>query len=322
MLELDKLDKKIVLELYQDARMSQKQLARKLKVSKEVVNYRINRLIKEEIIKKFIPLINFSVLGYTIYRIQFKFRKKETENWQKFFNQIPQTSWLVELSGNWDLVVLFWIKENAEFFEIIEQINNHFGENIQEMQFTIVNKVDHFPPNYLLENYSTANKGFCYSIGQSEKKASLDEVDEILIKELMDDGRASILSLAKQINYSATNVKYHLNKLIKQKVIESFIPVIDHTKLNLTHFKVTLNLINPKQKKQLREFLKHSQPVVYITESYGKYDLEFEFITERINQLFSFIEQISQQFPLKQQEIIFNNQELLVNKTPFGIKNG
>ncbi len=114
------------------------------------------------------------------------------------------------------------------------------------------------------------------------------------------------------LNIHATPLK----KLIKEKLIIGFIPVIDYTRLGLTHFKITVNLINSAQKKQLKQKLIMEQNIGYITESYGNYDLEFEVIVENINQLFALIDEINLEIPFKKQEIIFNNKEILVNEDP------
>lgn len=312
---LDKLDQKLIQELFRNSRASNSELGKKLLASKEVINYRISRLLNEGIIKKIIPLVNYSRLGYTIYRIQLKFNFKDKEKWPSFFKTIPQTSWMVELQGNWDLVVLFWIKNNLEFFQIVNKIKQEFGANTQEMLITMVDSIYNLPPNFLSEQ--PKKEPFYYKLEISkEPPVDLDELDFAIIKELMGNGRIPILELARKIHSSATNVNYHLSKLIKNKVIIAFIPVIDHTKLGLTHFKITLNLVNPAQKNQLKEFLLNSQSVIYITESYGSYDLEFEVITWKINDLFNLLEQISIEMPIKKHEIIYDNKEIMVNEMP------
>ena len=73
---LDKLDQKLLLELYKDARQSNAQIGKTLLCSKEVIQYRLKRLEENGIITKYIPIINFSRLGYTIYRLQIKFTTK------------------------------------------------------------------------------------------------------------------------------------------------------------------------------------------------------------------------------------------------------
>ena len=110
MIKIDKTDKKILLELYKNGRINYSELSKKLKTSKEVINYRIKKLTEKQIILKTIPIINYSKLGYNIYRLQIKFtnisKEKKTELIKKF-EKLPNISWIVSLEGNCDRVLLF-----------------------------------------------------------------------------------------------------------------------------------------------------------------------------------------------------------------------
>lgn len=310
---LDKLDQKIITELFHDARISHSQLGKKVGASKEVINYRISRLLKQGIITQFIPLLDFSRLGYLNYRVQLKFNHRNKEAWSSFFNSIPQTSWLVELQGNWDLVATFWVKSNVEFFEIVSKIQLHFKDNIQEMLITTVDTIYHLPPNFLLDKKIEKY----YRMGTSKDiLLQLDPIEMKICKELLKDGRISILELARNIDSSATNVTYHLKKLVKQKIIVAFVPILNPATVGFTHFKIMIQLLNPAQKKQLKERLIQEKGTLYITEAYGQSDLEFEFVTQKINDLFDLLEKVSNQIHFKKYEIIFNNREVLVNEMP------
>ncbi len=313
---LDKLDQKIIHELFLHARASNNQLAKKVGASKEVVLYRIERLKEQRIITKFIPLINFSRMDYMLYRIQLKFNHKNPTDWHTFFRTIPEINWLVELQGNWDVVATFRVKHQVEFFAIVNKVQTHFAKNIQNMLITIVNSIHHFPPNFLS---AQKTNGKHYTLETSlEPALALDKIDWQVLKELLRNARVPLLELARNIHTSATTVHYHLEKMLKNKVIIGFVPLIDHTALGFTHFKILLHLLDPAQKKKLHEILSHEQQIIYITESYGYADLEFEIVTKSINELFELLERISTEIPLKNQEIIYNNKEMLVNEMPHG----
>ncbi len=101
--KLDKLDLEILEELTIDGRLSNSQISKRVKSSKETVQYRINNLHKEGIIIKTIPLIDFSRLGYLTYRMQFKFNDINiVEKIIEHFKVDKNVSWIVKLQGNWD----------------------------------------------------------------------------------------------------------------------------------------------------------------------------------------------------------------------------
>src|SRR3990167_8777568 len=73
--EMDNYDKKIMFELDINARASASSIAKKIRLPKETVNFRIKRLLKNKYIKYFYTIINASRFGYQYYRIFFKFNK-------------------------------------------------------------------------------------------------------------------------------------------------------------------------------------------------------------------------------------------------------
>jgi len=314
---LDKLDQKLIHELFHNARTPNSELAKKLLTSKEVIHYRLSRLYEQGIIKKCIPIINYSQLGYTNYRIQLKFTHKNIRQVIQFFQTIPQTSWIVELQGNWDIVVIFPIKQNQEIFQIINQIKTKFQETIQQMQLTIVDAIYYCSPDYLNQDQKKTKDRFYYTMKtQPQEPFTCSKVQQDLLIQLQQNARESLLTIAKNINTSSTNLQHHLKQLLDKKIILGFIPIIDHTKLEYTHFKLTLTLVNPAQTSMLKEQLLQLPNVIYVTESYGHYDLEFECIVKNINHLFTIINSIQETIPFKSHEIIYNNKEIAVNEMP------
>ena len=81
--KLDIKDRKILYELDINARQSFSEISKKVRLSKEVVNYRIKRLEKLGIVKGYYALINISRLGYMCNRFLIKLKnatpKKEQE---------------------------------------------------------------------------------------------------------------------------------------------------------------------------------------------------------------------------------------------------
>ena len=70
--KLDYYDKKILFELDKNARITTSSLAKKIRKSKQFVDYRIKKLEQEKIIKGYTSVIDYSKLGYISMRIYFK----------------------------------------------------------------------------------------------------------------------------------------------------------------------------------------------------------------------------------------------------------
>ena len=68
-MKLDKKDLQILGILDWNARMPITQVAKKVKLNKDVVRYRIRNLEKQEIISAYYSLINISKIGYLTFRL-------------------------------------------------------------------------------------------------------------------------------------------------------------------------------------------------------------------------------------------------------------
>jgi len=66
MVKIDEIDLSILKELQNDARKSLKEIAEKVGVAEGTVYNRINKMKSLGIIKKFIPVLDYSLLGYDI----------------------------------------------------------------------------------------------------------------------------------------------------------------------------------------------------------------------------------------------------------------
>ncbi|MFN3384049.1 MAG: Lrp/AsnC family transcriptional regulator [Archaeoglobaceae archaeon] len=66
MVKIDEVDMMILKELQEDARKSLKEIAEKVGVAEGTVYNRINKLKNSGVIKKFIPVIDYSMLGYEL----------------------------------------------------------------------------------------------------------------------------------------------------------------------------------------------------------------------------------------------------------------
>jgi len=71
---IDLKDRKILYQLDVDSRQSFSEIGKKVRLPKNVVSYRINRMIKAGIIKNFYSVIDASKLGYISFRFYLVFQ--------------------------------------------------------------------------------------------------------------------------------------------------------------------------------------------------------------------------------------------------------
>jgi DNA-binding Lrp family transcriptional regulator len=100
-----------------------------------------------------------------------------------------------------------------------------------------------------------------------------EHLDAKLINALLADGRASLRSLAEQLDVSVTTVSNHLSDLEDDGVIVGYAPVLDYEQLGydvtaITHLKVEGN-----QLEEMTERLQGHEQVISVYEVTGDYDI-------------------------------------------------
>ena len=73
-MKLDLIDKKILNQLDLNSRQSDSEIGKKIRQSKQVVNYRIKKLLENGIITAFYPHINIANLGYSMHKFYLQLR--------------------------------------------------------------------------------------------------------------------------------------------------------------------------------------------------------------------------------------------------------
>ncbi|MGM5484012.1 MAG: Lrp/AsnC family transcriptional regulator [Nanobdellota archaeon] len=305
-------NKKILYELFKKGRIQNTELAKKVGISKETATYRLNKLEKTNILKKIVPIINYSALGLQIYRVQFKLKTKEKkEEFKQYLKGVKGISWLVSITGDWDVAVLFLYKNHIEFKHRLDEILNDKGHMVKNKLISIVTSITHLSPNYLI-----GGDKIIYITEDSTKINNLSDNEKKIIIELMKDGRQSVLKIAEKLKISATAITYNLKELRKKNIIMAFKPIINIELLGYEHFKVMIQLYDPSKKKIVRETLKNSPNVVYITEALGIFDIEFEAEFEKNKELLELIEKIEDKALINKFDIIYENKEELINQFP------
>lgn len=295
---LDTKDKRILLELDRNSRQPISMIAKKVGLSKEVVNYRMKRLTEKGIIKGFHAVIDTSSIGYKIYRMFIKFQNVSPETEKEitdYLKSLSSVGWIAAYEGFYDIAVLFWAKDVYDFRDIYDQVLDNYGKYFQDYYISIVLHIYHFKHNYLFDSkdYSEA------IIGGKKPPADIDELDIEILKILAQDARSTTLDIGKTVGASPNTVKYRIKKLVDSGVIVAFNTMIDTSQIGYQHFKVFLKLhtVNKQTIRQLIEYLKLNKNAIYITDAIGQADLEFEIQVRNSMELHNMLRALKTKFP-------------------------
>ena len=137
---MDKIDTNLLRILIENSRIPVTLLAKKLKVSREVATYRLNRLNKERIILDFVTEINIEKLGFVGAAVFVNVKSTRQKEFKQFLAETPFVSWVAELSGIWSFGLSIIGKTNEELDDNFLQIYNKFKDAIIDHRFTLHKK--------------------------------------------------------------------------------------------------------------------------------------------------------------------------------------
>jgi DNA-binding Lrp family transcriptional regulator len=105
--EIDTVDRKLLIELLKDSRVSLRKLAEEMNVSPATLHNRLFRLVQEGVIKGFTALIDYSKLGYTLTSIiMAKVDGKHLVEFEREIANLDNVIAVYDIVGEYDVAVI------------------------------------------------------------------------------------------------------------------------------------------------------------------------------------------------------------------------
>ncbi|MBU1199176.1 MAG: Lrp/AsnC family transcriptional regulator [Nanoarchaeota archaeon] len=136
-INLDKKDQILLKDLAEDASIPIYKLAEKTKLSPDAVTYRIRKLIKQGLIIKFMPVLNYSILSYDIYAVLFSISGLTQEKESKLKELLKRDKnmlWAVKTIGKYNLLVYICIDNTEELHKSLINLRNNFPTEIKKCE--------------------------------------------------------------------------------------------------------------------------------------------------------------------------------------------
>ncbi len=110
----------------------------------------------------------------------------------------------------------------------------------------------------------------------------LDLLDRKLIYALDVDARRSYAQLAKEIGTSQEVVRYRMQRLIDNKIIQYFVTVVDIAKIGFYHYETQFRFqkLSEEKEKELIDYLKSLDNILWLASCTGEFDLIFSTIAK------------------------------------------
>ena len=317
---LDNFDKRILYALDKDARAPLSAIAKQIKKSKQFVDYRISKLEEEKIIQGYMTVIDYARLGFTSIRVYLKFHNISPQIQQQLEDDLikdKEVWWLVTLEGVWDVGYAMAVKDLLSFYSYWDRILKKYRPYISKRSIVVYTHIRQYPKSYLLEKENDVEGTL---VGASSKLVKINSLDMKLLRIIADNGRMTLLALAKSLNTSPQVVKNHMNKLEKIGIIQGYRALIDVSFLGYRYYKSYLNLIHTDRLRELEEFCARHPNILNTNRTIGGCDFEIEMQARSFDEFETIMNALRTHFTgmIDDYEFVIARQEKKMTYFPFG----
>lgn len=308
--KLDAKDIKILAELDRDSRQSNNQIGKKVRLSKEVVKYRIDILLEEGIIVKFYTLTNYFKLGIKKFKLYLRFtnaNKEKIEEIANYFFKHEKTEWVVTSTGRWDLIVGFLVKNVNEFDDEVQEVLNKYAKYIQEKAVTTTLYLVHHERGFLENKNSKA----IYHTSK-DKTEDIDYLSEEIIKILTNNARMPVTEIADKLKTTPKVIQYRMKELERKGIILSYKAHLNPQVMGRIFCKALLYLSNVNQER-LNKFISYTSSipdVIWPQKVMGSWDFEVDCEVVSYDRFQEIILDLKEKFP----DMIRNHEFCIVSR--------
>jgi DNA-binding Lrp family transcriptional regulator len=310
--KLDKKDKLILYYLLKNARLPISKIANLVKTKRENVNYRINRLKESQVITGFRTAINTRDLGYLSFHLFLELPEMSEDNMDKITKQLKNNKHvnvIITYSGRWNLELGIFAKDVNQFREILIEIFSKL--TVKDYKVLILGqtiKTSILPKSFFSElevnnhslehtkNDTSFHKDF---LEANKSNTQLDEKDKKVLTILGKDASKKIIDLAKQTALSKETVISRIKKLIHNKIIIDFRPVINYYSLGFSVQTILLRLSSSgyKDVQEIENFIKSKDEILWATYTAGEADILIYALTKSQEDIHTLMNSFRNNFP-------------------------
>ena len=297
---LDKKDLRILDELDKNPNLNTNQIAKKVGISRQVAEYRLNKLISQKTIYAFFTFVDVAKLGYTLFRVHFRLKNVTRESYQKFATELHNdypSLWVAFMSGSFDLIYDVFAKNPNELKEMISKIIQKHKNIIKSNETLLVLSMNIHQYRYFLKKEHNRKR---ITFNQKQDNTSLDNKDRKILDLIKLNSRLPYEVIGREINLTRNAVKNRIKRLEERGIIAGYRMFITFSHLNKKSYKVFIKYNNERreQENNLLNYLKDTPGILATLQLFGKWDLDIEIHKEDNQDLQEFLMELRNKFEI------------------------
>lgn len=260
-MKLTEIDYKLLSYLYHSYNEPFSKIAKATKLSRDQVEYRMNKYLKEGLIRKFFPVFDYGKLGYNLPVILLlKFEKTVmTEEFSKNLNKSKNCISYGKVYGKYDLWLECIFRDEKELNEFIFKL----FENEKSFITDYILIRPQFAELYPLKFFNYPYKEDYLIFSEQKKETKLNEIDLKILKILSENARTKLIDIAIKTNISSELALYRMKRLKLEKIILGNRIQFDMSLLGYFFTIIFINFrsLSEKNKEKIKLFAKKSKNI-------------------------------------------------------------
>lgn len=316
-LKVDKIDKKLLYYLTQNARLSYTTLSENVGLSREAVKLRIEGMVRDNVILAFRSQSSHPYFGLEFYHLYISFTRldsKRNAEYESYIKRHKSVLWSNRCLGKWDYAIFLIVKDNYDLAKIISEFKEKFSGFIKDIEHDAVlyeyvyraqvpeffKGADAKPLRVakddssfyrLLENAPT-------TVLKERLHTTLDRTDVQILEILSANCRMPIHEMGARLGVADENIRYRMKRMVERSAIVSFWAVINYDLFGLHWYRIKIrtNRLGGPSEKRLSAFLQNHPNVFWSSRSVGKIDMHIDIRVTDNNRLNDFLGEFNSRF--------------------------
>ena len=292
-------DLKILQQLDLNPRITTSALAKKVRLSQQVVDYRLRRLQEQKLIAQFGTIFNLNKLGYQQYRILFQLGKSNEEQKKGILGYLQKRGvyWCALIGGKWDLLVVVWVKDYAEFEHFLDGIFTRFREIIRDYDSVYVLYHEFYTHKFLWNNH--ASKPLTINLKQNSSRLDLDVIDEKILGLIKNNCRLSALETGRIVGVNYKTVQNHIRTLEQQGLIVGYRTFLKSEEIGNKAYLLLLSFrhYGQEEEKRLQGYSRTHPQITQFLKLFGGWSIMLHLRVKDSRELQKIIVEIKENYP-------------------------
>jgi Lrp/AsnC family transcriptional regulator for asnA, asnC and gidA len=315
-LKLDAIDKKILLVKCKNTRTPVSRIGKMVGLSKDGVRYRLKRMQEAGLLVGSRTVINPLPLGYRTWHLLVSLDSQGKANKAAIIKRFCESEYvnaLISYEGHYDMDVVVIASGVEQMDAILRKLLPQGVAGYELLSVVDYLKRGSLPEGLLdaklLEEGRRNDRSFHKDFSFRRKHGfKLEQAHIRVLEQLADDGEKPMTDIAGSLGASKDGISRKVRELIDAGIIESFIPVINLSALNIAVYALVARLegYGDKTKDDLVSWLRSSKNVYWAGRTLGKWSVMCYILVSAPDEVHAVVEDFRTRFRglIKEDELL------------------